>query len=141
MPCLAGQSNPAIGPIINVGVIPAGTIAAGAPPGGGQISTFPALIDTGASTTCISAAVAQAVGLSPIGMHPMVSANQSAPANVYLVDLVLQYGPSGIIMAGMQVMEFLSPPAPSPFEMLVGRDILSRGIFTLSFDGHFTFSI
>ena len=46
MPCLSGQFNAAIGALINVGVLPAGTLQ----PGGTtptQITAFPALIDTG----------------------------------------------------------------------------------------------
>jgi hypothetical protein len=50
----------------------------------------------------------------------------------------------------MQLMEFTPAGAPqagessnpsSPFEILLGRDLLCRGAFTLSFDGHFTLSL
>jgi hypothetical protein len=37
-------------------------------------------------------------------------------------------------------MEFAGDPSRS-FQMLLGRDILCRGTFTMSFDGHFTFSL
>ena len=47
---------------------------------------------------------------------------------------------AGFILSGAQVMEF-SPTGSSPFQMLIGRDIICRGILTLSFDGHFTFAI
>lgn len=139
MPCLSGQFNAAIGALINVGVLPAGTLQ----PGGTtptQITAFPALIDTGATVTCISPQVVQTVGLQPIGMIPMVSATQAVPVNTYLVDLALPFGGTGFLMQGMQVMEFVTSSG-SPFQILVGRDILSRGTFTMSFDGHFTFSL
>lgn len=147
MPCLSGSFIPAIGPLLNVGIAPP-TAPGQVPPG--QVKSFPALIDTGASSTCISAAVAQAVGLQPIGMRPMASATQSVPVNVYLGTLIVPFGPTSFLIGPMQLMEFnpvavLQPgegasPA-SPFEILLGRDVLCRGAFALSFDGHFTLSL
>src|SRR6516162_6113379 len=139
MPCLSGQFNPDIGILINVVVLPPGLITPGM-----HISTpltpFPALVDTGASMTCISPQVVQAVGLQPMGMHSMVSATHTVPVNVYLVDLLLPFGSAGLFQAGVQVMEFASGPGQA-FQMLLGRDILCRGTFTMSFDGHLTFSL
>jgi len=139
MPALSGHFDPGIGPLINIGVLPPGLLT----PATAQttpITTFPALLDTGASTTCISLHVSQTVGLQPMGMRPMISATQTVPVPVYLVDLVLPFGAAGFILSGAQVMEF-SPTGGSPFQMLIGRDIICRGILTLSFDGHFTFAI
>lgn len=139
MPCLSGRFDPGIGPIINVGVLQPGTMS---PPttAATKIVTFPALIDTGASVTCISPHVAKTLGLQPMGMRPMLSATHSVPVNVYLVDLVLPFGAAGFLMAGAQVMEFATAGG-SPFQILVGRDIICRGALTISFDGHFTFSV
>ena len=112
MPCLSGSFNTNTGPLINVGVLEPGTLApTSATPA--QITTFPALIDTGASATCISPNVAQTVGLLPIGMRPMTSATHSVPVNVYLVDLLLPFGGAGFLVSGMQVMEF-APAGSSP---------------------------
>ncbi|MBI1928060.1 aspartyl protease family protein [Candidatus Poribacteria bacterium] len=97
-------------------------------------------MDTGASATCISSQVAQSVGLQPIGMRPMTSATHSVPVNVYLVDLLLPFGNGVHILNNVKVLEFI-PVGGSPFQMLVGRDIICRGTFTISFDGHFTFSL
>jgi len=36
---------------------------------------------------------------------------------------------------------FSAAAGGSPFQILVGRDIIGRGVLTLSFDGHFTFSL
>lgn len=58
MPCLSGKFDPNIGAIINVGVIVANTFNPSSP--NIEIKTFPALIDTGATLTCISPAVAEA---------------------------------------------------------------------------------
>ncbi len=137
MPCLSGRFDPNIGPIINIGVLQAGILT---PSFSGNIATFPALIDTGASVTCISQNVVQAVSLQPIGMRPMVSATHSVPVNVYLVDLFLPFGAAGFVIQGTQVMEFV-PGGNAPFQMLLGRDVICKGTLTLSFDGHFTFSL
>lgn len=139
MPCLSGNFLPDIGPLINIGVLQPGILTPGSAVAA-QVTTFPSLIDTGASSTCISPNVAQTIGLQPIGMRPMVSATHAIPVNVYLVDLFLPFGVAGFILQSTQVMEFV-PAGGSPFQILVGRDIICRGTFTISFDGHFTFSL
>jgi hypothetical protein len=70
----------------------------------------------------------------------MISANQVLPANQYFVDLALVFGPGALFVPNIQVAEFVAMPN-SPFQILVGRDIICRGTLTLSFDGHFTFSL
>lgn len=139
MPGLSGRFAPGTGPLINVGILQPGLLqpAPGSPT---QVTTFPALIDTGADSTCISPAVAQAVGLRPIGKRPMTSATHSVPVNVYLLDLLLPFGATSLVVPGKQVMEF-AQPGGGPFQVLIGRDIICQGVFTMSFDGHFTFSI
>jgi Aspartyl protease len=136
MPCLSGKFDPAIGPLINIGVLLGNTAA----PTLRQLTLFPALIDTGASVTCISATVVQSINLQPIGMRPMVSATHSVPVNQYLVDLILPFGAAGYVIKATQVMEF-NAGGNAAFQILLGRDIICRGTLTLSFDGHFTFSL
>lgn len=70
----------------------------------------------------------------------MISATHSVPTNVYLVDLVLPFGVSSVVLPSVQVMEFNATNI-TPFQLLIGRDIICRGVFTMSFDGHFPFSI
>jgi len=139
MPSLNAKFDPSIGPLISVVVAPARTINPGALPNI-QVNRFPALIDTGASATCISPSVAQTVGLEPIGKHPMTSATQSILSNVYLVDIVLPFANAGLILNSIQVVEFNALDG-FPYQMLLGRDILCKGIFVLSSDGHFSFAI
>jgi hypothetical protein len=140
MPCLSGRFDPKIGPLLNLGVAPAGAIATAAQ-SGTQLQAFPALIDTGATSTCISPTIAQVLQLQARGKAPMSSATHViVPVNVYLVDLFLPFGNSGLVVDNRQVLEF-APPASSPFQALLGRDVLCSGILTMSFDGHFTFSL
>jgi len=143
MPCLSGRFDPAIGPLVNLAIAAGGGVAAAATsaPPGGPLQAFPALVDTGATVTCISPTIVQALQLQARGKRPMGSAtHQVVPVNVYLVDLILPFGPTALVLDNRQVMEF-APPANSAFQALLGRDILCQGTFTLSFDGHFTFCL
>ncbi len=137
MPCLNGQSQPGIGPLISIGVSGPGKII---PSTNLSATFFNALVDTGASVTCICPAIAKSLNLHPIGKRPMVSALTAAPSNVYLVDLLLNFGNSAFIISTIQVMEF-NVQQGAPFQMLMGRDIIGRGILTLSSDNHFSFCI
>ena len=87
--------------------------------------------------TCISRHIVQALDLQPIGMRPMVSTTQQIPVNVFLVDLLLPFGADGLYKGGIQVLEFVAG-RNSPFQALIGRDMICEGIFALGFDGHFT---
>jgi hypothetical protein len=139
MPCLSGQFNPNVGILLNIVVLPPGLFGPGTPISS-PVTAFPALIDTGASITCISPQVVQALGLQSMGMQPVISATQTIPVHVYLVDLLFPFGTAGLLQAGITVMEFAASPN-SLFQMLLGRDVLCRGILTMSFDGHYTFSL
>ena len=70
MPCLGFAYSPQVGPIIQVMILPIGF----QPPASaaGQVPLLPtqlynALIDTGASCTCISPKVCNEVNIPPIG--------------------------------------------------------------------------
>jgi len=90
--------------LLNIVVLPPGLFSPGTPIAS-PITSFSALIDTGASMTCISPQVVQAVGLQSMGMRQMVSATQTIPVNLYLVDLLLPFGSAGLFQQGIQVME------------------------------------
>jgi hypothetical protein len=139
MPCLSGQFDPALGILIQVGILAAGT-APDASQALGQLTPFTALVDTGASDTCITPGAARMLSIAPIGMRQMTSAHQTAPVNVYQVDLVILFGNQARAFQHHQVVEFAAPPASS-FQVLIGRDIICRGVLTMSFDGHFSFSL
>jgi predicted aspartyl protease len=122
-----------------LGVAKAGTLVQGQPVAA-SIAGYPALVDTGAAMSCISPGIAQALGLNPSGKRPMVSATHTVATNEYIVDLVVPFGNLNLVMNAQQVMEFTAP-AGSPFQILMGRDLICRGSLHLSFDGHFTFSL
>ncbi len=134
MPCVSAQFDPNIGLLINIGVFAPDTFEPTEP-----LTFFPALIDTGASITCISTTIAQSVNIQPVGMRQMCSATHTAvPVNIYLVDIIVPFGKVGHALKAIQVMEFESN---SPYQMLIGRDIICKGILSMSFDGHFTFAL
>ena len=166
MPCISLPYDPALGAIIYVLVsspavlrqliVPAGTPP---PPTPATLRSHPpvtlngALIDTGASITSITGAVATQLNLPLIGKRQLGTAGGTVNANVYVADLAIPLGPLPQAPIGSQVfvsslnavtfesivmMEFV---CNSPhFSMLLGRDILCQGIFSLGFDRRFTFS-
>ena len=96
-------------------------------------------MDTGADRTCISLKLAQSMGLTPIGKIPVAGATGASAMNQYMIDLLLQFGEQSLVIADHTVTEFTTD---SPVcEMLIGRDIICRGVFTMDFNGRFSFSI
>ncbi len=90
--------------------------------------TGEALIDTGASVTCIDDAVAQQLGLPVIDVMQMVSASHTTQQNVYPVSITiatnLRFDLSRVMGANLQ---------PQGLAVLIGRDLLS--ICTLHYNG------
>jgi hypothetical protein len=65
--------------------------------------------------------------------------HRAVPTNTYVVDLGIVF--QGIWwFPGIQVLEF-APPNAGRYQLLLGRDVLCQGILSISFDGHFSFSI
>ncbi len=60
--------------------------------------------------------------------------------NQYVVDLLLRFGESAIPFTNHTVTEFQVPDT-SVIAMLIGRDIICKGVLTMDFAGRFTFSI
>lgn len=141
MPCLSGQFDPKVGVLLQVAVLPGGTLdkvmQGRAEPVNAPVLN--GLIDTGADQTCISPNVANTLELKPTGKIPVSGATGIAEMNQYLIDLMLQFGPNSISIKNHTVTVFTSHS--SNYEMLIGRDIICRGIFTMEFSGHFSFSI
>ena len=69
----------------------------------------------------------------------MVSATGAEPVNQYIVDLVLPFSPP-VALPSLQVLEFVQA-MPTAFQILLGRDVLCQGVFTLNFDGTYMFCL
>ncbi|MDE0137551.1 MAG: retroviral-like aspartic protease family protein [bacterium] len=136
MPCLSGEYDPTVGILLQVAVLPGGTFEQQSE---GEARVFSGLVDTGADVTCISNKVADFLDLQSTGKVPMVGATGSDAVNQYLVDLLLQFGTQHIGIPDHRAASF---EAGSPhYDVLIGRDILCKGVLTMDFAGRFTFSV
>lgn len=98
----------------------------------GQNPNFPAraLIDTGATGTCISPNIAVALNLQPLHQIDMAGVTGIEKSNVYAVDFT--FPGSGILVRDWMVWEARNL-SKHGFDMLLGRDILKN--FLLVYDG------
>jgi hypothetical protein len=154
MPCIAGNYNPAVGIILQVAILPQEELTAiraspqEQPPKSPDLRMFAALVDTGASVTCISSNVVQKLGLQPSGKTNMSGSTGQNIVDQYTfvvgVLIPTQQSPTGAISGQLaahlvQGCEFVSHGFG--FDVLVGRDILCKGALSLSFDGHYVLSM
>ncbi|MGH7068953.1 MAG: aspartyl protease family protein [Acetobacteraceae bacterium] len=102
-----------------------------------------ALIDTGASATAISAKVIKDVGLMSIGKKPVGGVHGHRPTNLYQFQVGLVFpqspSPTGAINANIAPFPVTGPefvPLGPSFDILLGRDVLCHGTFSMSWDGH-----
>ena len=137
MPCMTVEFDPAIGPIITIGIALPRSLPTTGRGGDGEpadVAIIHALVDTGASVTCISRGIAEEVDLPLIGKVAMSSASEVTPANVYLGDVALPFGEPGkshwLAQEALQLAEF---NADSPhYQALLGRDVLGLGLVTMT---------
>ncbi|MBM3557258.1 MAG: hypothetical protein FJX47_17090 [Alphaproteobacteria bacterium] len=119
----------------------------------GPPQMFRALVDTGATVTCLTASTAAKVGLLPGGKLRMSAANGAAYRNYYLfhvgfllkVDLPQQDGANSIshqwhihaVPALIQGAEFNAGPG---FDVLLGMDMISIGNLIVGSNGQYSWS-
>jgi hypothetical protein len=98
-----------------------------------QPQNIRALIDTGASHTCVDPMVFQALALQPTGSTPMLTPSTGpipVDADTYDVSIMIPNGPHpGLIIPNMAVSASELFTAQG-FHALLGRDILSRCVLT-----------
>jgi hypothetical protein len=113
-----------------------------------NLQYYMALMDTGASHTAISAKVISDLSLSPMGKQPVGGVHGSHPTNLYQFQVGLVFPQSqmatGVVQANITTFptngtEFIN--TGYAFDVLLGRDVLCRGLFAMSFDGHATLSV
>ena len=97
------------------------------------------LLDTGADHTCVSRRLAQSLNLRPSGKVPVSGATGASEMSQYMIDLLPQFGQNSIAITEHMVTEFTSNS--TAYDMLVGRDIICQGVFTMDFSGRFSFSV
>jgi hypothetical protein len=151
MPCQSVNFAPALGPLIQLAIMPHGfQPGSGASPPASPLNLkmFMALFDTGASSTAISAKVIQDVGLTSIGKKPVGGVHGQQPTNLYQFQVVLVFPqsqtPTGLLNASIAPFSVTGPefvPSGPAYDVLLGRDIICRGTFSMSWDGHALFCI
>jgi len=137
MPCLSAEFDPAIGPLIYATLAPAGTMT---PETVGQSVRARGLLDTGASITCISPAVVARFALEPTGREAVSAVTHESTVNSYVVDFGIYFEKAVVPLLKMPVVEF-PQAAGVPYEVIVGRDVIGHGVFSISFDHRFTFAV
>jgi hypothetical protein len=83
------------------------------------------LVDTGASHTCITPAIALQANLRLLGLVPVHSTTQQVLANTYLADMLLPIGSPGYFIRDVQLSELKL--AGRFWDGLLGRDWLCKG--------------
>lgn len=137
MPCISGQFDQK-GLFIEVGLLPHGEAM------NGRLKLYRGLIDTGASRTCISERLVSYYRFAPTGDATMNHAWGSNHASTYLFNMYVPTKVSSDNGGGTVgdvtrfTIEGLSFKTKSDFDVLIGRDFICRGSFSLAFDGHFT---
>ncbi len=135
MPIISNQFDPQGRPLIRIAITNCGSMP-------GRTSWRMGLIDTGANLTGIAPSIVSSLGLSPVGTVGRASSTHTGHTNLYLGDLHIPYLRDGVethhTFKNLYFNDFLTPPPD--FEVLIGRDIISKGVLVV--DGpakHFSF--
>jgi|GEM_PF-918554 len=135
---------------INVLILPLGTPAdliGGQTDLNGPTKPFRALVDTGATSSCITTKVASAVGLDPVGRVSVQGVAGVADLNNYLFHVGFienVQSDQGQTLAQVNVLnrEITGAEVNSGghFDVLLGMDVLSTGTLIVHGNKHFSFS-
>ena len=100
-----------------------------------------ALVDTGATGSCVSKKIANKLGILPIGKTQMTTASGIVESNVYCVNLHIPVldGNTTAIRSFIK-LQLLESHMPDGCEVIIGMDVIRSGSLHIS-DGHFTFCI
>ena len=112
------------------------------------LHVFSGLVDTGAQATCITSAVAEKVGLTPIGKVPIMGVSGLSYHNNYLFKVGFAFGQPGATEVNMASVHIFDLPIQGAelnigsrnFDVLLGMDIINSGSLKIDGDGSFSFS-
>ena len=97
----------------------------------GDFCSFQAIWDTGATSSCITQAVVDAISLKPTGMTTVHGVQGVAVVETYLVNIAL---PNGVEFANVQVTKGILPGGADG-DLLIGMDIIAAGDFAVTNKG------
>ena len=132
MPFISGNVSENRQIIIGVKIAP---FAQQVPFDANKLQEYRALIDTGATSTCISEKVVSDLNLQSTGLSKVNTASGVAIQQQYIfaVQVPMQNG-TPIFSTQGTVM----PVTSDKFDVLLGMDVLVRGSLKVDFDGHFS---
>jgi hypothetical protein len=132
MPCITLPYDPTVGPLFSLGI--AQPLSSLSDPSSQKITWLRGLIDTGCSNISIAPAAAKAAGLPIIGKHPVASTTQTIESDLFLGDLFIPFAdPADKFHHYFRDIRFLEFRFGNvAFDILVGRDVLSVGLFQLN---------
>lgn len=140
-PLLLQQAGPILNVLIHAPAALARTLAAG-----GDVIPAPqaglALIDTGASYTCVHEPTLRTLGLNPIGTVLSGTAAGSVqhsryPARLEFPGEGIDQEFSAVTGVDLNGQEVLLSTGPAPIIALIGRDLMSGWVFTYNGVGGF----
>jgi predicted aspartyl protease len=125
------------GPIIEVSVVPPKPVVELLEKEGKQIPSVKAiaLIDTGASSTCISQIIVDKLKLIPFDVQTVLTDGGESQQLLYDIGIVLPITQPNVLTVQSPCADLTK----QPFQILLGRDILSKcTLFYNGFDNSFT---
>ncbi len=132
MPCITLPYDPIVGPLFTLGV--AQPLSSLTDPSVQKIVWLRGLIDTGCSNISIVPASAKAASLSVIGKQPVASTTEIIESDLFLGDLFIPFGDPADkhhhFFRDVRFLEFRFGNVN--FDILVGRDVLSLGLFQIN---------
>ena len=96
------------------------------------IPKFGCLIDTGASRSCVSERLAKKLKLKSLGAIQILTASEKVRMKIYSVTLIIPMVNSFRIFEKIEVAEY---GGGKSHDVLLGRDILMKGIFQTDWNG------
>mgnify|MGYP001004934788 CR=1 FL=1 len=85
-----------------------------------------AIWDTGATGSCISKRVVDALNLTPVGQREIHHATGSQNVNIYIISIAL---PNGFVLPFLPVSEV---DLGDEYHVLIGMDVINQGDFAVS---------
>lgn len=135
MPCLASTYSPYLRQLFL-------TVYAAPPATPAQAHTArscTALIDTGATGSCVSGRLVSDLRLIASGKTPTHGVAGLVHLPFYFIDLIIPFGDHHFTIPALQVSEF---SAHDHFDVLLGMDVLAQGHLSVdAFAGRFTFCV
>jgi hypothetical protein len=113
------------------------------------VRPYRALIDTGATISCVCKHVVKSMNLRPYGRIPMIGSTGQSFHKTYIVTLGLMYGWEGQADYAPNPTSFyqIDPGEVAEiennawFDLIIGTDILTRFTFTLRKGGAFSLDL